>query len=75
MDLQRERHEITLPSNLVEKIESRIEHTDVESVEEYVENILRDILYEVEGDVREDPSVYESNVEERLRMLGYLQDE
>lgn len=75
MNSQGESRKITLSSDLARKIESRIEHTDIENVEEYVETILRDILYEVEGEVSEEASVDESNVEERLRMLGYLKDE
>lgn len=67
---------ITIPSTLFEKIKSRIEGTGFSSVSDYVTYILRETVAYMEmsgkkGSRNRDESI----IIEKLRALGYIDDE
>jgi len=65
---------LELPDELLLRVESRVEHTDFDSVEEYVTYVLEDVLHHVEqrNEVPDEESVDEEEVKDRLESLGYL---
>lgn len=63
--------ELSLPVDVYERIESRLPHTEFSSVEEYVTYVLKEVLNETE-DVEAEVAVDKTQVEDRLKSLGYL---
>lgn len=72
---------IDIPERTAEQIESRIDGTEFDSVEEYVAVALERLLWELRrnegqspsGDrADEDETTSDENLEERLEALGYL---
>ena len=65
---------VALPASLKRDLEGRIEHTEFESLEEYVRFVLQTIVDE-DGD-RHTDSEREANeqeqLEDRLKDLGYM---
>lgn len=66
---------ITVSDDLADRIESRIQHTDFESVDEYAEFVLTEVVTRVEreGDDHHDSTASSDEVESRLQSLGYLE--
>ena len=62
---------VSIPSSLYKKIEERCEGTGFESVDEYVEYVLREVVEEEEEE-EEFSEEDEEKVKERLRALGYM---
>ena len=64
---------VSIPVELYEKIEKRIEETEFTSVSDYITYVLREILESLD---EENEEVFtkeeEEKVKERLRALGYL---
>ena len=69
MKKEEEKRIITLPTELYQRIEERVEATGFDAVDEYVIFVLDEILAEggVSGKEEE-----EEEVKKRLRALGYL---
>lgn len=68
---------IALPASLVERVEQRLHQTDFEGPDEYVTFVVEEVLASVEethGSQQHD-SVDADEVKNRLRSLGYLEDE
>ncbi len=65
---------ITLSDDLVERLETRVQYTDFETVDEYAEFALSEVVTRVErdSDGTEDPAAPEDEVQDRLESLGYL---
>jgi hypothetical protein len=63
---------IEISTKLIDKIKRRLKDTEFNTVEEYIEFILNEVLndysYEDKDDVEED----EKKIKERLKALGYL---
>ena len=76
MDSGEESKDVTLPVELLERIEQRVQYTEFESVDKYVEHVLQEVLYQVEtdGPDTETVDIEESEVEDRLKSLGYLNE-
>ncbi|WP_158855668.1 hypothetical protein [Halorhabdus sp. CUG00001] len=67
---------IELPEDLASRIEDRLEYTDFDSVDEYVEFLTREVLGIVEAEAEtggETIDERESEVRSRLRSLGYIE--
>ena len=63
---------ISISENLYNEIKSRVEGTGFESVEEYVDYVLREVVTEDEEEEEEFSEEDEEKVKERLRALGYM---
>jgi len=67
---------VTLPPSLETRIEARLSRSEFETVEEYVTFVLEEVLARVEDQTDADSnadSVDRSEVDRRLRSLGYLE--
>ena len=62
---------VSIQESLYEKIEERVEGTGFESVEEYVDYVLREVVSEEEEE-EEFSEEDEEKVRERLKALGYM---
>ena len=64
---------VAIRKDLYEKIEKRVEATEFNSVSEYVNYVLEEVLEQITDDEKD---VYskedEEKVKEKLRSLGYL---
>ncbi len=67
---------IILSDDLVERLETRIQYTDFETVDEYAEFTLSEVVTRVERDSDEtaDPAAPQDEVQDRLESLGYLNE-
>jgi len=63
---------VELPASVVSRVEARLPRSDFDSVDEYVEYVLEDLLYHLETEREDDPVDEPDDLEERLRSLGYL---
>lgn len=64
---------VTLPAGLVARVEDRLGHTQYGTAGEYVAFVLEETLARVEAETDDEPAaVDESEVQERLESLGYL---
>ncbi|USZ70720.1 hypothetical protein [Natronosalvus halobius] len=70
-----ERESITLPPDLVSRIESRLPRSDFDSADEYVTFVVREVLTSVEAETETDDyeGPAQDEVEARLESLGYLE--
>jgi Arc/MetJ-type ribon-helix-helix transcriptional regulator len=65
---------VELSVSLVQDIEQRVETTEFETVDEYAEFALQEVLHGVEQlDDTETKDVDEDEVQDRLRSLGYVE--
>jgi len=62
---------IEIREDLIKKLEKRAKEKDMNSVEEYIENILEQVVERLKGDEKI-VSKEEEKVKERLRALGYI---
>ena len=65
---------IQIPDELVSRIDCRIQYTDFETVDEYAEYVLSEVLANIdqqEGQPDSGP-VSPEEIEQRLQSLGYL---
>jgi len=68
-------YQISLPKEIVQKIQSRIEGTDFTSLTDYVLYVLRNVLANLENSEKAEDAFDEQDeivVKDRLRKLGYL---
>jgi len=64
---------ITIPPELVEKLEKRAKESEFENLSDYVSYILRQVLSKVEAEKQEiKDTKEEEQVKQKLRDLGYL---
>ncbi len=66
---------VSIPVELAENIERRIEGTGFHSVSSYVTYVLRQVISSIEEDERREvfSKEDEEKIKERLRGLGYLE--
>lgn len=69
-------HEIRIDSHVFNRIKNRVPHTKFDDERQYVEYVLKQILHNIEESMSEDDleQVDESEVQERLKSLGYLNE-
>ncbi len=63
---------MSISESLYEQIQDRCEGTGFESIDEYVEFVLREVVEEEEEDEEEFSEEDEEKVKERLKALGYM---
>lgn len=68
-------HTVALSGSLTRRIEQRLPRSDFDSVDEYVEFVLREVLSRVDGPETEQSydAVDKREIESRLESLGYLE--
>lgn len=68
--------DLTIPDDLADRIDSRVERTDFESADEYAAFVLSEVVTRVErnddGDTGSEAS--RDGVQDRLQSLGYLEE-
>lgn len=74
---QEQTQQLDLPSRIVGRVEDRLPRTEFDSPEEYVTFVMEEVLYRVEQETEDDDfeEVDEDEVKDRLKSLGYLDDE
>jgi hypothetical protein len=66
-------HTVSLPPDVVARIEDRLPYCEFDTVDDYAAFVLRETLARVEEDRdASEPIVDEATVEQRLESLGYL---
>lgn len=72
-----ETESVALPADVVERVEDRLPRTEWDEPGDYVTYVLEEVLYSVEADAGEGSreEVDEAEVKDRLRSLGYLDDD
>ncbi|WP_233204298.1 hypothetical protein [Halegenticoccus soli] len=65
---------VELSSRMIARIEARLPRSEFSSVDEYVTFVLEEVLSRVEDATEEEnfEAVSQTDVEERLRSLGYV---
>ncbi len=63
--------QIRLPENLIREIQANIEGTSFKSVEDFIENLVKQRFHEIEEPVY--TAVEEELIKDRLRKLGYIE--
>jgi hypothetical protein len=70
--------DITVSDDITDRIAQRIEHTEFESVDEYTEFVLSEVLTRIERDAdgygEDDFNASREEVQTRLQSLGYLEE-
>lgn len=68
--------DLTVSEDLADRIEARIQHTEFETVDEYAEFVLSEVVTRVEreADRSAESSSSREGVQERLESLGYLEE-
>jgi hypothetical protein len=71
-----EQRTVTLPADVVSRIEARLPRTEWDDADTYIANVLEEVLYHVESESEDDDydSVDEQQVQDRLKSLGYLNE-
>jgi hypothetical protein len=63
---------LDLPADIVERVETRVGHTEFESAGAYVAWVMEEVLAEVETGEGEFSAADEAQVKDKLESLGYL---
>ena len=68
--------DVTVSEDLADRIANRIQHTEFETVDEYVEFVLSELLARLEHDVdvSHESTASQEEVQNRLESLGYLEE-
>ena len=68
--------DITVPEELANRIETRVQQTEFETVDEYAEFVLSEVVTRIERetDRSAESSTSREGVQERLESLGYLEE-
>lgn len=68
--------ELHLPTDVVSRVEDRLQYTRFETAEEYIAFVVTDVLYHTETTADNDDTepVGEEIVRDQLRSLGYLNE-
>lgn len=74
---EKEERNICLPASVLNKVDRRVQYTEFESTTEYITYVLEEVLYHVEeeSNIDEKENVDETQVRERLKSLGYLDNQ
>lgn len=64
--------DVSIPTELFEKIRQRIKGTEFSSVSDYVTYVLSEVLTEDEEETVSSVEKDEERIKERLRALGYI---
>lgn len=67
---------VELSDGLVDRVESRVGYTTFDSVNQYIEHVLEEVLFQIEAESENSAleKVDSSEVEQRLESLGYLNE-
>lgn len=67
---------VVIDESTFERVEVRLGHTEFESVSEYVEYVMEELLLYVDQEFESDEAedIDEDEVKDRLQSLGYLRD-
>lgn len=67
---------IDIPSELLTKIQNRVDYTEFEDANQYIIYVLEEVIHstEQETELSANSDVDEQQVEERLKSLGYLNE-
>jgi hypothetical protein len=67
---------LDLPARIVSRVEDRLPRTEFDTPEEYVTFVMEEVLYRVEQETEDDQfeSIDETEVKDRLKSLGYLDE-
>jgi hypothetical protein len=67
---------LTVSDDLANRIEARVQQTEFETVDEYAEFVLSEVLTRVEREAERSskPSPSDESVQDRLQSLGYLEE-
>lgn len=67
---------VELPGDLLQRVERRLPHTQWETPDSYITNVLEEVLFRVEEEMADEgvEPVDEAEVADRLRSLGYLEE-
>lgn len=76
MTINEETRTVELPEYIVDKIEERLPRTEWNTPEPYITYVMEEVLYRVEDSTEDDnfEPVNESEVQNRLKSLGYLNE-
>lgn len=70
--------DLSIPDNLADRIDSRVQHTNFESSDAYATYVLSEVLTRVERntdtEAAEESTASDEAVEDRLQSLGYLEE-
>lgn len=71
-----EQRTINIPSEVLDRIETRLKYTEFESSEKYITFVLEELLHQIESKEQngEFTELDEGEVQERLKSLGYLNE-
>lgn len=67
-----EERSVAISSGIYERIEGRVQESEFENVEDYVEFVLLELLNQLEG-TGTDVEAQDQEIQDRLRELGYLE--
>lgn len=67
---------LEIPREVVKRVEDRLSHTEWDTPEAYVTNVIEEVLFHVETEMddTESQTVEEEAVKERLMSLGYIDE-
>lgn len=66
---------VALPTRILDRVENRLPRTEFDSKSEYITYVMEEVLYQVEQETDDEiTDVDESEVEDRLKSLGYLNE-
>lgn len=72
-DRIRQTETISIPSSVVDRVDRRLQRSEFDTVDEYVTYVLQEVLGRIEDATDESvDTVDESEIETRLKSLGYL---
>lgn len=68
---------VELPSRIVSRVSDRLPRTEFESESAYITYVMEEVLYHVENETSDDDfePIDEDEVEDRLKALGYLNEQ
>jgi hypothetical protein len=67
--------QVSLSDDQITRIDARLEKTNFDSVQEYVDYVLDNVLYHLEEELDDDfKKANEEEVKSRLQSLGYLDE-
>jgi Arc/MetJ-type ribon-helix-helix transcriptional regulator len=70
--------DLSIPDDLADRIDSRVQHTNFESADAYATYVLSEVLTRVERntdtEAAEESTASDEAVEDRLQSLGYLEE-
>lgn len=68
-----EKVSVKIQEELWEDVDSHIEESNFGTVDEYIEFVVRNLLYQLEEELEEPGSTPDEDLENHLKSLGYLE--